>query len=271
MSRSGRYLLFLSFGRLTPDDKDNVQDLYRYDMQTGELIRISFGRNGNDGNGNDDQFPVKLSNPTNGSPSEFAEDGSREISANGNVVVFETAAPLVSRDNDTGTNPKCEQHFTGCDVYEWEAQGEGTCSEAGGCIRLISSGVAVQGTGGGLIDESGRNISFQSSQNLGVFDTDGSPDVFDARVEGGFHRPATQPECESADQCHGAVPAESAAPSFTTETFASPGNAVEHRHCAKGKVRIKKHGQVRCVARHHHKRKGKRRLHRNGAATGGGK
>jgi hypothetical protein len=192
------------------------------------------------------------------------------ISANGNLVVFETAAPLVSGDNDTGTNPKCEQHFTGCDVYEWEAQGEGTCSEAGGCIRLISSGVALQGDRGGLIDESGRNISFQSSQNLGVFDTDGLPDVFDARVEGGFHRSARQPECGSADQCHRAVSAEIGAPRFTTETFAGSGNAAEHRHCAKGKVRVKKHGQVRCVARHH-KRKGKKHHHRNGAATRGRK
>jgi hypothetical protein len=40
-------------------------------------------------------------------------------------------------------------------------------------------------------------------------------------------------------------------------------------------VRVKKHGQVRCVARHRHKRKRNRQQHRhrhrNGAATGGRK
>ena len=37
----GTILAVHKLGRLTPDDTDNVRDLYRYDFQTGELQRLS--------------------------------------------------------------------------------------------------------------------------------------------------------------------------------------------------------------------------------------
>jgi hypothetical protein len=246
LTPDGRYLVFDSFGRLTPDDTDNVADVYRYDSQTGRLIRLSFGRNGNDGDGNDEAYPATIRASTSSELVEaavLAEDDSRSISSDGSTVVFETEAPLVSQDTDEAP-----------DVYEWEEQGHGTCAQTGGCISLVSSGLGRQGAGSGVVSASGRDISFYTPRGLVPADTDGVGDVYDARVEGGFHAPGQAEPCGGAEACHAGAGQPPAAPKVTTPEFVGPGNAVQQLRCAKAKVRHKRHGQVRCVSKHHHKK-----------------
>ena len=53
----------------------------------------------------------------------------RVLSAGGRRIFFDSRDALVSQDTNNDD-----------DVYEWEAQGTGSCAQAGGCVELISSG-----------------------------------------------------------------------------------------------------------------------------------
>ncbi len=281
-SDNGRYFFFTSWGRLTPDDTDNVKDLYRYDVQTGDLIRLSFGRNGNDFNGNNDAYPVVFQYGIGGQKAfSRAGDEERKISSDGSIAIFRTAEPLVSRDTNTGSEPECSAGVTGtgCDVYMWEEQGHGTCTEAGGCIRLISDGVDPHGVPNAVMSSSGRDITFETQRSEIPGDTDGVGDIYDARVDGGFHTPHPPAPCGSPDACRGTPTAQPAPPAVATPNFSGPGNAKEKLQCARGRHRAKRKGQVRCVPNHkkhkHHHRKAahRKRPHRRaaGSSRGGAK
>jgi hypothetical protein len=271
LTPNGRYLLFLSWGRLTPDDTDDVRDAYRYDTATGKLIRVSFGRNGNDGNGNDDRYPVQFGSESNFKGNQLAENGGRSMSADGGVVIFHTAGSLVSGDTNAGPGASCVENL-GCDVYEWEEDGHGTCQEAGGCMRLISDGVDPHGGQAAVLSSSGRDIVFFSQRNLVPSDNDGVGDIYDARVDGGFKTSVPPSPCGSPEACREGVALESAAPTLGTEQFVGPGNAGQHLKCAHGRRRVIRKGQPRCVFKHHkkqrhkkhHGRKRPRKKHRNG-------
>ncbi len=298
LTPDGHFLLFTSYGRLTPDKTSETTAAYRYDFSTGQLIRISVGRDGNDANGNgsdggvpreDGQFPVFLNHEEGGagkrlvSGAALAGDFNRSISADGAVAIFSTAAPLVSRDTNTGPTPGCygAQNSvgygvagTGCDVYEWEESGHGTCHEAGGCVRLISDGLQPFGSHLPLIDASGENIVFYTPRGLYPGDTDGVGDIYDARVDGGFHYTPSEPICHSAERCRGEGTHEASHPSFGTEQFAGPENEKEvekpHKHCKKGY--LLKHN--RCLrkktTKKHHKAKHKRADRRAAGHNRGG-
>ena len=160
---------------------------------------------------------------------------------------------------------------TGCDIYEWEAQGHGTCAEAGGCVSLISSGHAPNvGDTAAVISSSGRDVIFSTSRGLSPNDVDGVTDIYDARVDGGFHPEHPRPVCTSREACGEGFTTEPPPPNPTTPNFVGPGNSRTHLKCARGKHRVKKHGQNRCVAnskpkkhhrhhRRHHKRMSPRR------------
>ncbi|HEY1687988.1 MAG TPA: hypothetical protein VGF95_03905 [Solirubrobacteraceae bacterium] len=112
----------------------------------------------------------------------------RVMSAEGERVFFSTSEELLPQDTN-GVE----------DVYEWERQGMGSCASAsweGGCIYLISSGTDSDPSFYLDNDEGGENVFFATAQGLVNGDTDGSYDVYDARVNGGFPPSATS-ECES--------------------------------------------------------------------------
>jgi hypothetical protein len=274
MTPSGNDLVFSSWGQLTPDDTDQTRDIFRFDFLSGELTRISKGRNGNDGNGNNDEFPAELP----GSPGGFAdvnvmaEEGTRVISADGSRVIFRTAGPLVSQDTDTGEYPDCNDfeienqpsvQGTGCDIYLWEEQGRGTCEEAGGCIRLISSGKETRGDKEAVISSSGDSIAFHTRRNMIPEDQDGIGDIYVAKVDGGFHNPVAPAECGSPEGCRSSAQGEPSPPTLGTPNFIGRGNAAPHLKCARGKRRVIRHGQVRCVKKRkgHHKKKHRKRRH----------
>jgi hypothetical protein len=264
LTPDGSFLLFTSFARLTADDTDNVQDLYRYDFATEQLIRLSIGRDGNDANGNDNAFPAELPELGRGlslavAPDVLAEDSGRSISADGSRAIFTTAAPLVS--SDTNEAP---------DLYEWEEQGHGPCAEAGGCLRLVSDGVDRHGIGAGYsMSPSGRDIAFSTPRGLVPDDTDGLADIYDAREGGGFPV-ATPPHiCEGAEGCHGKATEQTLHPSFTSEETRH-GPEEGHLKCAKTRHRVKKHGEFRCVPNYRKKHHHHKRSHRRAGAKRGG-
>jgi hypothetical protein len=247
----GRFLLLPAWGRLTPDDTDQATDIYRYDFRSGALQRLSVGRDGNDGDGNDDAYPAHLKASTRDLGANLdAEDDRRPISADGSTVVFETEAPLVSRDTNRAD-----------DVYEWEEAGRGGCNEAAGCIGLVSDGVDPHGAQAGIISSSGDDITFQTERGEVPADTDGVGDIYDARVDGGFPYAPPPSACAGAEACHATGAPTPSAPRITTESPTS-GNGTPAIRCAKGKVRVKRHGQARCVAKKHHRKHKKKSHHK---------
>jgi hypothetical protein len=179
------------------------------------------------------------------SPGEIVTDAykPRNLSATANRVFFESGDALVPLDTDKAS-----------DVYQWEAQGTGSCTKAGGCLSLISSGGDSQGAFFADATESGNDAFFLTSSSL-VSGDPGSRDLYDARVGGGFPAPTPPIPCEG-DAC-APLPSPPEDPSVGT-LVPGAGNPPVHfpptKKCPKGKRRVVKNGKVRCVSKHHRKR-----------------
>jgi hypothetical protein len=193
--RGGEFLVFSSYGQLVTGDTDNARDVYRYDAETGVLDRVSIGEDGYNANGNCNDGEGETTcdadivrSVLGGSVQDEYDMSNRAVSEDGSRIVFETAAPLSSQ----ATNGLS-------DLYEWyEAPG---ASE--GRVSLVSGGSATRPVELAVIDPSGDNIFFVTAQGLVAQDTDGAPDVYDARTGAGFPLvPAAAEEC-SADACQG--------------------------------------------------------------------
>lgn len=186
----GRFLVFSSFARLSRGDTDTAKDVYRYDAQTGVLDRVSLGVAGSEANGNNSLFDATI--PIDGIPggSVFQEYelGTRAISGDGSRIVFRTAGPL---------SPGAVNGLV--NVYEWH-------KEAGvgeGVVSLVSSGSSLTSDFYATISPSGRDVFFGTTAGLVQQDTEEDPDIYDARLGGGFAPvPVSRQPC-SGDACQG--------------------------------------------------------------------
>jgi hypothetical protein len=142
------------------------------------------------------------------------------LSSHGGRVLFETEEALVLGD----ANPTV-------DVYEWEANGVGSCRSEGqdnGCLYLISTGRSPQPAYFGDASADGNDVFFFTSQQLAGQDEDEVDDIYDARAEGGI--PAQNPlppppPCAQETACRVAsfsTPSAFGTPASTT--FSGPGN-----------------------------------------------
>ncbi|MGN6663093.1 MAG: fibronectin type III domain-containing protein [Solirubrobacterales bacterium] len=164
----------------------------------------------------------------------------RVLSANGRRLFFDSGDSLVP--GDTNNRP---------DVYQWEAQGEGSCTRAAGCLALISSGRGADGAS--FVDASadGSDAFFLTGESLVPADP-GSADVYDARVGGGFPEPPPPLECVG-DACQ-PLPQAPEDPTVGT-TVSGPGNPPlpTNKRCPKGKRLVVRHGKVSCMKVKHQK------------------
>jgi hypothetical protein len=189
----------------------------------------------------------------------FADDGSR--------VYFNAYAPLVPGDSNGRA-----------DVYQWEAPGAGSCTEAspsfsesnGGCLRLISSGQSADDAEFFDATPNGSDVFFLTQASL-VPDDYGLRDVYDARVNGGFapRTPAGQ-GCQG-DACQ-SPPAPPATDTPSSATFQGQGNVKEaspRPRCPKGRVKARRGGKTVCVKNRKPKAK-KHSKKRTGSAKKGG-
>jgi hypothetical protein len=126
------------------------------------------------------------------------------------------------------------------DVYEWEADGEGSCrseSQDGGCLFLLSTGKSPRESYFGDASANGDDVFFFTAQRLASTDEDEAFDVYDARVNGGAcgvegfpacppPPPKERTPCTSAEECK-PPPGEPPIESFpATAAFNGPGNLV---------------------------------------------
>jgi hypothetical protein len=173
------------------------------------------------------------------------------LSDDGRYVFFDTTAALVPGDQD-GLKP---------DVYEYDS--------LTGQLHLLSA--AKPGSfGASFVDASpsGDDVFLATRDRLSPWDIDDNTDLYDIRVNGGIPGPlAVAPACAS-DTCR---PPQPNSPVFTptgSGTIVGSGNLRPAKptphvvHCARGKVRKRVHGKVRCVAKKkpaHHKSVGRAR------------
>ena len=168
----------------------------------------------------------------------------RNLSQGGQRVFFQSGDSLLPIDTNHAT-----------DVYEWEAEGEGSCTTHAlddGCLYLISSGTDPEQSYLGDVSADGIDVFFFTRQPLaaGENDKDSSVDLYDARIDGG------PPGCEQTASCpppplapcqgEGCRPAPSAPPAEpfpATASFSGPPNPTQRHHRHRKKTHTKKHNK----------------------------
>jgi hypothetical protein len=144
LSTNGRYVAFTSSAtNLVPGDTNGKDDVFVKDLQTGAITRVSVATGG-------EEFPFN---------SGFDRI---DISADGNVVVFASSAPLAADDTNGGV-----------DVYVRDRS-------AGTTTRVSVATGGAQGSGfSPSMSDDGRYVVFESiAPNLVAGDTNGLGDVF---------------------------------------------------------------------------------------------
>jgi hypothetical protein len=184
----GRFLLFSTYAQLVASDTDTAKDIYRYDAETGVINRVSIGERGYDANGNNNAFDATIPPSHRGGHVVLQHEMSgRAISEDGSRVIFKTVDPL---------SPSATNHLS--NGYEWHTE-DGYVSS----MSLISSGSANTPVEDLVMAPEGNDVFIVTTQGLVPQDVDGAPDVYDARLNGGFP-PSSMPRepCEG-DACQG--------------------------------------------------------------------
>lgn len=247
----GGFLVFSSYGQLVGDDTDNAKDVYRYDAETGALDRVSSGEAGhdangncNDGNGAAECDATIIPGHWGGRVSWQYEMNDRAVSEDGSRVVFASSEPLSASAINGLEN-----------VYEWRKEP----GDVVGGVSLISSGNSEERTTDAIISSAGNDIFFVTSQGLVSQDSDGAPDIYDARVNGGFPVSPVQRQQCSGDACQGPLtnPAPLLVPGSVSqapgENLAPPAKANKpKKKPPKKKKPKKKAGRRARVSAHKH-------------------
>jgi hypothetical protein len=208
----GRFLVFTDAATLTPDDTSTAPQVFEYDAQTGQLVRVSIGDQWFNNDGNTSVDAAELPGARVANTGQSSHPG---VSSDGSKVVFTSAdglTPQALNEVPIGLSGEFAQN-----VYEY----------SGGRVSPISDGRAAnrnQDTELLGIDVSGRDIFFSTVNQLVPQDTDQLLDVYDAREDGGFPAPAGSPACKG-EECQGPL---SGIPSLLppgSATFSGPGNA----------------------------------------------
>jgi hypothetical protein len=250
VSPDGRTLLFRSREKLGDYENEGVSQFYRYRVGEG-LSCVSCNPTGAPPSG----IPTLASlEPEALIPAiSYSSVASRNLSADGERVFFETTDALVGADAN------------GQDVYQWEAEGSGSCASAtadDGCLYLLSSGKGTEPSFFADASASGDDAFIFTSDPLVGQDTDELRDVYDVRVGGGLdsQNPVPAEICEG-EGCKPGISPPPPSQSAGSASFSGPPNAKGRKakpRCPKGKRRVRRKGKARCV-----KRKGKRRANAN--------
>jgi hypothetical protein len=220
ISPDGRYLVLASTDRLTAYDNEGVQEIYRYDGETGRLACVSCDPQG--------RKQTRESRLSFISPQEGAfgiGHELRNVDDRGDVF-FESLEGLVNHDSN-GVS----------DVYEYED----------GLPHLLSKGTGPHQSRFADASVSGDDVFILTDDQLVGWDVDRSYDIYDARIGGGLPEPPPPGiPCEG-DSCQ-PVPNPPNDPTPASENFKGAGNVKPAAH-------KKKHCKKRHCKKHHHKKK----------------
>jgi hypothetical protein len=261
----GRYLML--YTRLAYDpagDRDADADIYRWDEEGG-FICVSCQLPGAPSGGDVDLSEMWLENFTEAA--FFTDLGSIEprieMSEDGQRIFFGTPDTLVSADTNgeggcplnIGLSTSGSSVYSCEDVYEWHD----------GTVGLVSSGTGTDLSRLIGSDVSGENVFFFTRDRLVGWDLDGSVDIYDARIGGGFPEPPAQPPICEGESCRGAGTTAPSIPGAGSARFEGPPNPRTTPPCPRGKRRVVRNGRTRCVAKKR-KRQNKAAKHNRRAA-----
>jgi sugar lactone lactonase YvrE len=253
----GNALLFESRAALNGKggyDPQGHAEVYRYDAAANELECISCN-------------PTLVPASSNASLQSISRQGfdpepltsyglAGNLRADGRRAFFQSDEALVPADVD-GLQ----------DVYEWEAQGVGSCNRPTGCIYLVSSGHSLRTDYLYGSSDSGDDVFFRTGDLLLPRDAEETPSIYDARVGGGFAEPAGE-ECQG-EGCRPGVSPAPVTPNLGSRINGPSGNVQTNKHCPKSKRKARRHGKTVCVKKKHH---AKHKHHRKaGKNKGAGK
>ncbi len=206
VSADGTRLLISSFSKLTSYNNAGFDEIYLYNALSGELGCVSCNPTGIPTEFDREGVPATRAahlavNGSASSPGGYVFTTTRNLSAEGTRVFFQTEEALL---------PKADSQMN---VYEWEQEGTGSCEveegvESGGCLYLISTGQSTNGSDFLDASENGGNVFFFTRQSLVGQDQDENVDVYDARENGGFatQNPQPSPQLCASEICRGMVP-----------------------------------------------------------------
>ena len=192
VSRDGTKVLVSSRAKLTGYNNAGMDEIYLYSAT--EPVSPSNPRcvSCNPTGAAAKEDAVLSRNNINSAPAHLSAFMTRNLSADGRRVFFQTEEKLLSQANGQ------------MNVYEWEQEGSGSCGVgegdgSGGCLFLISTGQSTSASYFGDASESGSNVFFFTRQSLVAQDQDSNIDVYDARENGGL----VSQNMTSAEPCGG--------------------------------------------------------------------
>jgi hypothetical protein len=234
----GRFLVFVSHAALTADDTSTsgAAQVFRYDAETEQLVRISIGDQGFNDNGN---TPAGLACETGSCPEDATIAAPTNLarrdptmSDNGSYVFFRSPVGLTPHALDhvrIGTGEKGSPVYAQ-NVYEYHdghvyliSDGKDTTVVAGRGTGVVQSSVELLGS-----DTSGKNVFFSTGDQLSPQDTDTQRDYYDARICAPTDpciapAPAPPPPCLG-EACHGTPSAAPQMPVPDSSTYSGAGN-----------------------------------------------
>jgi hypothetical protein len=156
----------------------------------------------------------------------------RAVSDDGHYVFFNSAEALLPQDTN-GIS----------DAYEYDTQTEE--------VHLLSSGTSPAPSYFYESTPDGSHAFIRTAEPLVGWDNDGSQDLYDVHVDGGFPEPAPVPAPCAGDQCRGGVSGSPNPPGTPTATFSGPGDPVAKRAHKKKRHHQKKRRHRRHSTRSH--------------------
>ncbi len=265
----GGILIFSTYARLIdggPEaDTDDAQDVYRLNMTTDALQRVSIGEEGSDANGNREDTErvssksgefanmyngdARIQPPLTGRPSDERKLVTQAADGEGSRIVFTASDPL----SPSASNGQP-------DIYEWHD----------GSVSLLSTGSSAEPDESPVITPSGRDVFFVSSQGLVAQDTDGVPDIYDAAIGSVPPQVPTQPAPCAGDACQGPLtnPAPLLVPGSVSQVpeanLSPPSKKAVKKKSAKKKPAKKKSARKKAKAK---KKLRAKRSERKGGGT----
>ena len=248
-TRDGSILVFESHADLTGYRSGGHSEVFRFDAAVGAkeaLLCVSCNPTGSPAI-DDAQLESEAGASFEPFPPVNALSHIDNLSAGGGRVFFQSTDRLVPGDVDGKI-----------DIYEWESDGVGACIAPHGCIYLISSGHSATDDYLYAVSAAGQDVFFQSSDLLAGGDADGTPSIYDARVDGGFVPGGQSRACRAGDECRPEPFAPASLISGASAVAREPRRVTDL--CRKVGARHRR-SRIRC-GKHRHRKRHRHHRHR---------